>query len=79
MNRSRLFILSALVIALTLSLSVPGNGYTYRGEVTNYSDEGICYWKCYSPAKAYRAPADDAYSCLQLCAQYCGGPCLALY
>jgi hypothetical protein len=54
------------------------NTYTY-GEVTNYSDTGMCYWRCSSPPKAYSAHADTASSCLQLCAQYCGGPCYATW
>ncbi len=79
MNRSRLFLLSSLVLALTLSLSVPAASSGYAGEVDNYTDAGICYWKCYSPAKAYRASAPDPQSCVQLCNAYCGGPCYLFY
>jgi hypothetical protein len=80
MLRSRPLIFSFLVLALTMSLSVPVTGSSYKGEVTNYDDNGICYWKCYSSGlKAYSAPATDPGHCLQLCAQKCFGPCYALY
>lgn len=74
----RFFVLCSLILALALSLSIPAMG-AYRGEATNYTDDGICYWKCYSPRKVGSAPATSGSHCLQLCANSCGGACLALY
>jgi hypothetical protein len=80
MNRSRLFLLSTLFLALTLSLSVPAASSGYAGEVDNYSDAGICYWKCYPPSSgAYHAYAPNPQSCVKLCNMYCGGPCQVFY
>ncbi len=82
MKRNRLLILAVLAMALPLSLSVPGKGYTsvYRGEVDNLDDQGICYWKCYyPPGRAHSAPASSGGACVQLCNASCSGPCAVLY
>ena len=81
---NRLFVLCALILALGMSLSVPATGAGewcssgYRGAVTNYTDEGTCYWQCCSP-KVGQASGVTLSQCLQLCAQSCGGACYALY
>lgn len=79
MNK-RFLVLCSLITVLTLSLFIPTPAMSaYAGEATNLTDDGICYWKCYSPRKVGSAPAAGGSQCLQLCASSCGGPCLALY
>lgn len=78
MKHKRVFVLCSLVMALALSLSIPAMG-AYAGEATNLTEDGICYWKCYSPRKVGSGPATTGSQCLSLCANACHGPCLALY
>jgi hypothetical protein len=84
MKHKRLIVLCSLILALGMSLSVPATGageycsFGYKGAVTNYTDDGTCYWQCCS-SKVGSASGVTISQCRQLCVANCGGACDALY
>jgi hypothetical protein len=74
MSCRRLFV---LVFACALLFGAPVLLQAGGGAAIHIDENGTCYWQCYGGSVG-SAPISP-YSCLQLCRNACGGPCIALY